>query len=209
MVSLKHVGRFLSNGRKCLVAYRSLPGDAYKCLVIQTENLPDDQHDALIQLVESPSGQDAHEFAEALARAKFSDGSTMLPNLHATDRLLKVPTDQVEMVPNFQTRIRLDELNATIAQQLGVAIDDLAITDPRKLKEGEEITEVATVRELPKETADVTKTTSASINETEQPVSFDTKESEAKFYRSQADKLAKPAAEFRRKAEELVPTKKK
>jgi hypothetical protein len=113
------------------------------------------------------------------------------------------------MVPNFQTRIRLDELNATIAQQLGVAIDDLAITDPRKLKEGEEITEVATVRELPKETADVTKTTSASINESEQPVSFDTKESEAKFYRSQADKLAKQAAEFRRKAEELVPTKKK
>jgi hypothetical protein len=30
----------------------------------------------------------------------------------------------------------------------------------------------------------------------------------AKLYRSQADKLAKQAAEFRRKAEELAPTKK-
>ena len=35
-----------------------------------------------------------------------------------------------------------------------------------------------------------------------------TQEAQAKFYRSQADKLAKEAANFRRMAEELVPTKK-
>ena len=40
------------------------------------------------------------------------------------------------------------------------------------------------------------------------PTTFDSVESEAKFYRSQADKLAKEAAAFRRKAEELAPTKK-
>lgn len=209
MVSLKHVGRFVSNGRKCLVAYRTLPGDANSCLVVQTENLADDQHDALIQLVESPAAQDAHEFAEVLARASFPDGSVMLANLHATGKLLKVPTDQVEMIPNFQTRIVLSELNATIAQQLGVAIDDLAITDPRKMREGTEVKEVATVKEMPAEKADVTKTTSASVNETSAPTTFESADAEAKFYRSQADKLAKQAAEFRRKAEELVPTKKK
>jgi hypothetical protein len=209
MVSLKHVGRFIANGRKCLVAYRTLPGDAYNCLVVQTENLSDDQHDALIQLVESPAAQESNEFAEVLARAPFPDGSVMLANLHVNGKLVKVPTDQVEMIPNFQTKILLSELNATIAQQLGVAIDDLAITDPRKLKEGTEVKEVATVKELPSEKADVTKTTSASVNETETPTSFTSAEAEAKFYRSQADKLAKQAAEFRRKAEDLVPTKKK
>lgn len=209
MVNLKHVGRFVANGRKCLVAYRTLPGDAYSCLVVQTENLPDDQHNALIQLVESPAAQDAHEFAEVLARAPFPDGSTMLANLHVNNKLVKVPTDQVEMVPNFQTRVLLSELNATIAQQLGVAIDDLAITDPRKPKEGTEVKEVATVKDMPSEKADVTKTTSASINDNVAVTTFETKEAEAKFYRSQADKLAKQAAEFRRKAEELVPTKKK
>ncbi len=209
MVSLKHVGRFVANGRKCLVAYRTLPGDANNCLVVQTENLSDDQHNALISLVESPAAQDANEFAEVLARAPFPDGSVMLANLHVNGKLVKIPTDQVEMVPNFQTKILLSELNATIAQQLGVAIDDLAITDPRKLNSDTEVKEIATVKEMPSEKADVTKTTSASVNETEVPTSFTSAEAEAKFYRSQADKLAKQAAEFRRKAEELVPTKKK
>lgn len=211
MVSLKHVGRFVTNGRKCLVAYRTLPGESNSCLVVQTENLTDAQHDALIQLVESPAGQDAHEFAEVLARSPFPDGSTMLANLHVNGKLIKVPTDKVEMTPNFQTTILLSELNATIAQQLGVAIDDLAITDPRKPKDGTEVTEVATVKDLSTEESNTVKTTSASVNETASPTptTFETAEAEAKFYRSQADKLAKQAAEFRRKAEELVPTKKK
>lgn len=211
MVSLKHVGRFVTNGRKCLVAYRTLPGESNSCLVVQTENLTDAQHDALIQLVESPAGQDSHEFAEVLARSPFPDGSTMLANLHVNGKLIKVPTDKVEMTPNFQTTILLSELNATIAQQLGVAIDDLAITDPRKPKDGTEVKEVATVKDLSTEESNTTKTTSANVNETASsaPTTFETAEAEAKFYRSQADKLAKQAAEFRRKAEELVPTKKK
>jgi hypothetical protein len=209
MISLKHVGRFVANGRKCLVAYRSLPGDAYNCLVVPTENLPDDQHDALIQLVESPSAQESHEFAEVLARARMPDGSIMLAALHTQGKLVKVPTDQVEMIPNFQTRVRLDELNVTIAQQMGIAVDDLAITDPRKLNSDTEVTEVATVKDLSPEKPDLGKTTSASVNETEQPTTFASKNDEAKFYRSQADKLAKQAAEFRRKAEELDPKKKK
>lgn len=209
MVSLKHVGRFVANGRKCLVAYRTLPGDANNCLVIQTENLSDEHHNALISLVESPAGQDSNEFAEALARSLFPDGSTMLANLHVNGKLVKVPTDQVEMVPNFQTKILLSELNAVIAQQLGVAIDDLAVTDPKKSKNSDtEVRDVATVKELPAEKADITKTTSASVNETA-PTTFESKDAEAKFYRSQADKLAKQAADYRRKAEELVPTKKK
>jgi hypothetical protein len=209
MVNLKHVGRFVTNGRKCLVAYRSLPGDAYNCLVVQTENLTDDQHNSLIQLVESPAAQDANEFAEVLARSSFSDGSTMLANLHVNGKLIKVPTDQVEMIPNFQTRVLLSELNAMIAQQLGVSIDDLSISDPRKIKNNDtEVKEVATVKEVPTEKADVTKTTSANINETA-VTTFETVEAEARFYRSQADKLSKQAAEFRRKAEDLVPTKKK
>jgi hypothetical protein len=209
MVSLKHVGRFVTNGKKCLVAYRTLPGDAFNCLVIPTENLPDSYHDALIQLVESSAAQNSGEFAEVLARAPFPDGSIMLAALHTKGHLKKIPTDQVEMIPNFQTRVKLSELNAAIAQQLGVAIDDLAIKDPSSTKNPNvEVREVATVREIPTEKADVTKTTSTSVNETA-PTSFDSIQSEAKFYRSQADRLAKQAAEFRRKAEELVPTKKK
>lgn len=212
MVNLKHVGRFVSNGRKCLVAYRTLPGDAYNCLVIPTESLPDEQHDALIQLVESPAAQSANEFAEVLARAPFPDGSVMLAALHTQGKLAKVATDQIEMVPNFQTRIRLDELNVTIAEQKGVSVDDLSIKSPSEKKDPNvEVQEIATVKELKQEAPDLGKTTSASINETETFVKteFKSVEDEARYYRSQADKLAKEAASFRRKAEELVPTKKK
>ena len=214
MVDLKHVGRIKATGRKCLVAFRTLPGDAYHCLVVPTENLPDDYHDSLIQLVESASGQNSNEFAEVLSRAKFSDGSTMLPALHTQGRLIRLPTDAIEMTPNFQAKIGLDELNAVIAQQRGVAIDDLAVKELNSNKA--EVSEIATVKDISNNTSNdnVARTTSASVTRDEQPAvnALDENapaEEKAKFYRGKADKLAKEAAQFRRMAEELVPTKKK
>jgi len=198
MVSLKHVGRFVSNGRKCLVAYRSLPGDAYNCLVIPTESLDDSYHDALIQLVESNSAQSANEFAEVLARSTFPDGSIMLASLHTQGRLFKIATDQVEMIPNFQTKIKLDQLNMAIAEQMGVAVDDLSIKEDLKNKKRDdvEIVEVAVVTETPMPVVEE--------NFDDLPV-----EQRASKLRGQADKLAKQAAELRRQAEILVPTKKR
>lgn len=208
--NLKHVGRMLATKKRVLVAFRTLPGDAYNCLVIATENLPDDMHNAIINLVESPASQEAYEFAEALDRTQFPDGSRMLPNLHGTGRLIKVPTDQVEMVPSPGASILLSELNQIIAEQRGIAVDELHISPRDSKKAKTEVKEVASVQELPTETADISKTTSASVNETYvAEETFATPEAEAKFYRSQADKLAKQAAEMRRKAEELAPTKKK
>lgn len=201
MADLKHVARFIDSGRKCLVAYRTLPGDAYSCLVIPTENLPEDQHDALISIVESSAAQSANEFAEVLARQQFPDGSIMLAALHTQGKLIKVATDQVEMIPNFSAKVRLDKLNVIIAEQRNVAVDDLAIKPPGyKNNPNVEVQEVATVNEVPPVAPEVDVTA---------PVEGDTPEVVAKRYRSQADKLAKEAAQFRRLAEELVPTKKK
>ena len=210
--SLKHVGRIISTGKKVLVAFRTLPGDAYSCLVIPTESLSDDQHNSIINLVESPAAQEAYEFAEALDRTQFPDGSRMLPNLHANGRLIKISTSQVEMLPVPGVSILLSELNQMIAEQRGIAVDSLHVAPSSmdKARANTEVKEVATAQELPAEVADVAKTTSASVNESVETVAkFDTPEAEAKFYRSQADKLAKQAAEMRRKAEELAPTKKK
>jgi hypothetical protein len=198
MVSLKHVGRFVANGRKCLVAYRTLPGDAYNCLVIPTEALEDRYHDALIQLVESNSAQTANEFAEVLARTTFPDGSIMLAALHTQGKLLRVATDQIEMIPNFQTKIKLDQLNVVIAEQMGVAVDDLSIKEDLKNQKRDdvEIVEVATVTETPMPVVEE--------NFDDLPV-----EQRATKLRGQADKLAKQAAELRRQAESLVPMKKR
>ena len=198
MVSLKHVGRFVGNGRKCLVAYRTLPGDAYNCLVIPTEALDDRYHDALIQLVESNSAQTANEFAEVLARTTFPDGSIMLAALHTQGKLMRVATDQIEMIPNFQTKIKLDQLNVVIAEQMGVAVDDLSIKEDLKNQKRDdvEVVEVATVTEVPMPVVEE--------NFDDLPV-----EQRATKLRGQADKLSKQAAELRRQAEALVPRKKK
>jgi hypothetical protein len=198
MQSLKHVGRIKATGKKVLVAYRTLPGDAYSALVVPTENLPDDYHNAIINCVESPAAQESYEFAEALDRTQFPDGSRMLPSLHAKGRLVKISTDQVEMIPTIGVSILLSELNQIIAEQRGVAVDGLAVSmsSQDKVKANTEVVEVASAHEIP--TSKSETVTSAT----------GTPEEQAKFYRSQADKLAKEAAAMRRLAEELVPTKK-
>jgi hypothetical protein len=202
MAELKHVGRVRATGKKCVVAYRTLPGESNSCLIVPTENLPDAYHDAIINLVESTAGQDSYEFAEAMARTSFPDGSTMLAALHSQGRLVKIPTNQVDMTPTTAVSIILSELNQIIAEQRGIVVDDLSIAPGPEQRTTQPVQ------------SDPGKTSSSSINEVEvapvtEPAADADPETTAKFYRSQADKLAKQAADFRRKAEELAPVKKK
>jgi hypothetical protein len=198
-MAIKHIGRMKTNKRKVAVAYRTLPGDANNALVVSTENLTDADHDILMQLVDSNSGQNSYELAEAMARTRLSDGSVMLARFHAQGKLQKVPTSDVLMTPDTNTTIQLDELNKIIADQKGVAVEDLAIK--------EDTQPVATAETVP-----ATDTVTAPSNE---PVAASTQENVlsdedlAKSYRSQADRLSKEAAQLRRQAEDLVPTKKK
>lgn len=200
MQNLKHVGRLKGTNKKCMVVFRTLPGDAFNSLVVLTEGLEERLHDPLITLVESNAGQSANEFAEVLARSVFPNGETMLPFLHLKGFLKKVPTDQVEMLPNNSTSILLSELNQIIATQAGISVQDLAIKpDP---KANVEIQELASAVDIsPKNNS-----TEPLMDQKLEPLS-DT--DLAKKYRSDADRLAKEAANLRRMAEELVPTKKK
>lgn len=200
MVNLKHVGRIKSNGRKVIVAYRTLPGESDAALIIDTATLSDDQHDSIIKLVESPAGQSSYEFAEAMARTNFPDGSIMLANLHYHSKLIKVKTSEVEMTPTLQSVVSLDQLNQLIAEQRGISVNDLALGN------GSEATDVATVKEVPvsEPTEEV-----AQIQSIKTPTAPLSDEDLAKQFRSQADRLSKEAAELRRQAEALVPTKKK
>jgi hypothetical protein len=205
MQSLKHVGRIKASNKKCLVAFRTLPGDAYSCLVIPTENMPDEMHNAIINLVESPAAQEAYEFAEALDRTQFPDGSRMLPALHVQGRLVKLRTQEVEMTPTVNASVLLSELNQIIAEQRGIPVDELCI------KPGSQ--DAQPVKEILPAKEDVSKTTSSSVNSSEETTTSqetdNSPEAQAKRFRSEADRLSKQAAEMRRKAEELAPTKKK
>jgi hypothetical protein len=118
----------------------------------------------------------------------------MLRGLHATGRLVKGPTNSIEMVPAPGTAIVLSELNQIIAEQRGMTVDSLSIK--------ESLTEKLSEKPVVESKATATVETVQAVDLTD-PVAT------AKHYRSQADKLAKEAANFRRLAEELVPTKKK
>jgi hypothetical protein len=201
-MALKHVGRVAANRRKVIVAYRVIPGDPDNCLVVQTENLSADEHDALIRVVESAAGQEAYEFAEAMARAYLPDGRNMLAGFQQTGKLRKVPTDVIEMTPNGNTNIALNVLNSTIAEQKGVTVNDLALKGPG----GQTSPQAELAAEPAVDAAEIYNST-VSEEPLGEPAVLDDNML-ASQYRSQADRLSKEAAELRRQAEELVPTKK-
>jgi len=199
MADIKHIGRFKSNGRKCLIAYRTLPGESDSALVIQTENLTDENHDSLMKLVESQGAQSSYEFAEVLARTRFQDGSIMLSNLHSNKKLLKVKTSEIEVVPNMKAVISLDQLNQLIAEQKGISVNDLALGNQTSVQDVAKVNDLTVEEETVPQKAFETKQLDQPLTDTDL----------AKKYRSDADRLSKEAAQLRRMAEELVPTKKK
>lgn len=201
MADLKHVGRVASNRRKCAVVFRTLPGDPDSCLILPTENLLPEDHDAVINLLESNAGQTAYEFAEAMDRALLNDGSRMLPRFHATGKLVKMATKDIEMVPNHTASVMLSELNQIIADQRGVTIADLTVS-PSNAERTRDLGEPAAA-EQPVNSMDTNDTV---VETSEKPMSD---EDLAAQYRSQADRLYKEAKALREQAEELVPTKRK
>tara|TARA_Y200000002_G_scaffold365449_1_gene355398 strand:- start:34264 stop:34917 length:654 start_codon:yes stop_codon:yes gene_type:complete len=208
MAETKHVGRLKANQRRVVVAYRVIPGEETptNSLVIDTASLTDADHDTLIKTVEGPAGQEAFEFAEVMARTTLSDGSNMLANFHSTGKLTKIPMDQVEMLPNPNYTIGLDELNKVIAEQRGTDIAGLAMKDPNELPEGTTLTEAGSVNEMPATTKVQAEAQAANIQAPDNAAITD--EQLAASYRSQADSMFKEAKRLREQAEELVPTKK-
>lgn len=199
---MKHVGKMKNNGAKVVIAYRTIPGDPYSALVVGTGQLGSTYHDALMTLVQDPSAQNSNELADALSVRSFPDGSNMLSWLHTRGHLKKVPTNGVLVTPTTQDSISLDELNVLIAEQKGVALEDLAMTDESKPA---------------KKTAkkdDPTKTTSQSVSgEVEEPeVEVEpevvVEDLSPAQLRSKADRLFKEAQALRKQADAIDPPKK-
>lgn len=106
---LKHIGKH--NEKKIVVLYREIPGESHMCLVVYSDLLPRIYHDAVMQVLESPVGQQAESFADALFRNMMPDGINALEALHKNGLIKKVATNQVIMTPTPGSTVRLDELN--------------------------------------------------------------------------------------------------
>lgn len=188
---MKHVGKMKNNSARVVVAYRTLPGDANSCLVVGTQGLGDSYHDTLMEVVESPSGQQANELADILSARRFPDGSNMLGYLHERGHLKKVATNLVLMTPDSKTQIQLDQLNQIIADQKGISIEDLAVSDGSASNTKKEKT-----KPVEKKTEEVNETSTK----------FELSPAEM---RSRADALFKEASRLRKEADVLDPPKSK
>ena len=184
MAEIKHVGQMKGSNEKVAVVYRTVPGDSKSAVVIQTSKIDPLDHDALMKVIESNAGQTAFELHEVLGRNLTPDGQSMLIKFHTGGFMQKVPTDTVMMTPTPTDSVQLDELNKIIAEQRGVAIDDLAVQPDQ---------------------ATVVAQSQTSRNTPNQPLSD---EQLAGQMRSNADRFYKEAAKLRKEAEALAPAKK-
>lgn len=206
MAVLKHVGRLKTSKRKVVVAYRTIPNDPYNALVVFTDSLSADEHDSLMRVVESAVGQQSYELAEAMSRSFLPDGRNMLAGFHQTGRLFKISTNDVEMTPDTRTSIILHELNMMIAQQKGVALEDLTLKPEGNANASTTSATATPSTSNAAQTILSDNTTAASAMQNAEPLSDDQL---ATKYRGDADKLYKEAKRLREMAEKLSPTKKK
>lgn len=159
---IKHVGRH--NNKKVVIIFRQLQDmNQHMALVLYTDTLAANYHDDLMKVLESPVGQQAKDFADALHRSVFNDGRNMLQTLHSNGWLKKVQSSQVIVEASPKSHVRLDELNDIInkleqggeaAQQLKELDAQAGLYDPAKaIKEPTDVIADASV-----------------VNETEVPI---------------------------------------
>jgi hypothetical protein len=106
---LKHIGKH--NNKKVVLLYRQVPNEDHMCLVVYSDLLPRIYHDSVMQILESPAGQQASSLSDVLFRNMMPDGKNCLEALHREGLIKKVPTNQIIVTPNTISSIRLDELN--------------------------------------------------------------------------------------------------
>tara|TARA_B100001057_G_scaffold470972_1_gene532842 strand:+ start:1383 stop:2039 length:657 start_codon:yes stop_codon:yes gene_type:complete len=133
MANMKHVGQVANTGLKCIVVFREIydeNGNVLEpdnCLIVETERLPDMEHDDMVRVVESPAGQEADEFYQIAHRSMFADGINMLVKLNHRGYLKKYPTSQIMMTPNSYTSVPLSEINEIVRKQkTGMSPRDIA-----------------------------------------------------------------------------------
>lgn len=203
---MKHVGKMKNNGARVAIVFRTLPGDPYSALVVGTNGLGDSYHDSLMSVIETESGQQANELADVLAVRRFPSGEPMLEWMHGRGMLKKVPTSGVLVTPDNKTQIQLNELNELIANQKGVSLEELAVTEAEQSDSKPAERAAPTKNKWDKAREDKASAKLAEAEKEATPAPFELTPAEL---RSRADALYKEAARLRKEADALDPPKKK
>jgi DNA-binding transcriptional MerR regulator len=196
---MNHVGRVENTGRRCLVVFREVYDEKGniiepdKCLVVETDTLPDFAHQDLMSIVESEPAQREGEFFNVLARTRLSNGDIALQWLHSQGRLRKYDTSNITLLPNSNSKISLSTLNRILElQKAGYSDNDIE----RILKDNSD--SAKSVKPI-----EPTKAVDEPLTDEKLAESF---LSQAKTLLEQAEKLQSDAYKL---APHLMPTKRK
>jgi hypothetical protein len=101
MAELKrHVGKLLNSDRRCVIVYMQIPGRESHALIVDTDSLPDQFHQALMDVVESDPGQNTQNLAEVLDRRASPDaGSNLMNSFHQRGFLRAERIENIIMLP--------------------------------------------------------------------------------------------------------------
>lgn len=120
----KHFGKIKSTDQRCVVVFMQLPDDPEKALIVNTESLPPRYEQMLMEVVESPEGQQEKDVANTMNRRMVPEtGRTVLSEFHARGLLRSEPIDNILMLPRpntpFPLRDILTEMGALAARVEG------------------------------------------------------------------------------------------
>ena len=111
---IKHVGKH--DQKKCVLLFKEVPGQDDMCLIVYTDTLPKLIHDPMMKCIESEVGQASNDITGPLNRTLMDNGKNLLNTLHVSGYITRVPTNQMILMPQAGTTIRLDELNKILKE---------------------------------------------------------------------------------------------
>jgi len=213
MANLKHVGRVKNTGRRCIVIFREIYNDKghvvddQNCLVVETDSLPDAEHQDILRIVESEPAQATGDVYNIFARQRLTNGTSALKWLADTNRLRKVPTNKIELTPDSRTVLSLDKLNKIVKmQQTGASEEDISrvLQDDTDLPPRDASIMAETSQQIAQETHDTESPEKPASQPGNEGVLNDSEI--AQSYISQAEMFERQAKDLRDQAYDLDPS---
>ena len=96
----RHIGRMARTDQRLIVIFMQIPDREDHALVVASDSLPPRFEQSLMQVVQSPEGQNAQDLGTVLARRLMPDtNASLLTTLHTAGLLQPVPVDNIVMFP--------------------------------------------------------------------------------------------------------------
>lgn len=118
----KHVGRIKSSDQRCVVVFMQLPDDLEKALIVNVEALPERYEQLVMEVLNSPEGQQSSNLADTLTRRVVPEtgGSSVLMELHKRGYMRAEPIDNIIMFPKPNTPFPLRDILQAMGKLDGV-----------------------------------------------------------------------------------------